>query len=110
MPVAELMLTKMMNNGSRKRIPGNIWVDSTVVVKTPRPRNRKRDTANAAMIARMTLATVAQVQMIRLFTKYRASGTVDHMSMNGWMVRFVGHHVKVPWTSARGLSEELTIA
>ena len=104
------MLTKMMNSGSRKRIPGNIWVDSTVVVKTPRPRNRKRDTANAAMIARITLATVAQVQMIRLFTKYRASGTVDHMSMNGWMVRFVGHHVKVPWTSASGLSEELTIA
>ena len=52
---------------------------------------------------------MAQLQTIRLFTKYRASGTVDQMSMNGWMVRFVGHHVKVPWTSASGLSEELTI-
>lgn len=39
-PVLLPMLTKMRNSGSRKRIPGNICVDSTVTVKTRLPRNR----------------------------------------------------------------------
>ena len=40
MPVAWLMFTKMRNSGSRNSTPGNICVDSTVVVKTLRPLNR----------------------------------------------------------------------
>ena len=38
MPVALPMLTKIRNSGSRKRMPGNIWVDSTVTVNTRLPR------------------------------------------------------------------------
>ena len=40
MPVALPMLTKIRNSGSRKRMPGNIWVDSTVTEKIRRPGNR----------------------------------------------------------------------
>jgi hypothetical protein len=32
--------TKITNSGSRNRIPGNIWVDSTVIENSWRPRNR----------------------------------------------------------------------
>ena len=39
-PVLLLMLTKIRKSGSRKRMPGNIWVDSTDTVKTLRPANR----------------------------------------------------------------------
>lgn len=39
MPVLFPMLTKIRNSGSRKRMPGNIWVESTVTVKTRLPRN-----------------------------------------------------------------------
>jgi len=34
------MLTKMRKRGSRKRMPGNIWVASTVPVKVLRPKKR----------------------------------------------------------------------
>ena len=40
-------------------MPGNIWVDSTVTEKTPRPRKRYRLTANAAKIATATEKTAA---------------------------------------------------
>jgi hypothetical protein len=33
-------LTKITNKGSRKRMPGNIWVESTVRVNADRPRKR----------------------------------------------------------------------
>src|SRR5690348_13129177 len=108
-PSELLMFTKIRNNGSRNSTPGNIWVDNTVVVNTLRPRNRNRDTANAARIAIATDATVAATDTIVLFTKYLASGTVFHMSTNGSSVRFDGHQVKAPWTSRSGFSDEVTI-
>ncbi len=40
MPVEFPMLTKIRYSGSRNRMPGNIWVDSTVTVNTLRPANR----------------------------------------------------------------------
>ena len=40
MPNVLLMLTKIMNSGSRNSTPGNIWVDRIVVVNALRPRNR----------------------------------------------------------------------
>jgi hypothetical protein len=43
------------------------------------------------------------------FTKYCARGTVDHMSMNGWMVMLVGIHVKSFCTSPSGFSAVVTI-
>ena len=55
--------------------------------------------AYAAKIAMTTLKTVATVQTTRLLAKYRASGTVLQMSMNGWMVRCVGSQWKSPCTS-----------
>jgi hypothetical protein len=39
------MLTKMRKSGSRKRMPGNICVDSTTPVNGRRPKNRYRETA-----------------------------------------------------------------
>ena len=58
----------------------------------------------------MTITTmVTLVMTIRLFTKYDASGTVDHMSMNGWMVRFCGHQVKAPCTSGSVFSDDVII-
>ena len=63
------MLTKIRNNGSRNKIPGNIWVDSTVPVNTLRPWNRWRETAYAAKIAMITLNTVEVTHTIRLFGK-----------------------------------------
>ncbi len=68
-PVAEWMFVKMRKSGSRKSTPGNICVDSTVVVNTERPRKVKRDTANAARTARTTLAIVADPDTITLLAK-----------------------------------------
>jgi hypothetical protein len=109
MPNWLLMFTKIRNNGSRNSTPGNICVDSTVVVNTDRPRNRNRDTANAARIAIATENTVAATDTIVLFTKYRARGTVFHMSTNGAGVRFDGHQVNAPCTSFSGLSDDVAI-
>jgi len=39
MPVAFPIDTKIRNSGSRNKIPGNIWVDSTTMVKIRLPRN-----------------------------------------------------------------------
>src|SRR5437773_4106274 len=104
-----LMFTKIRNNGSRNSTPGNICVDSTVVVNTVRPRNLNRDTANAARIAIATENSVAATDTIVEFTKYFASGTVFHMSTNGASVRFDGHQVNAPCTSFSGLSDEVAI-
>src|SRR4051812_31414896 len=46
---------------------------------------------------------------MRLFTKYDASGTVDHMSMNGWKVMVCGHQVKAAWTSDSGFTDDVTM-
>src|SRR5665647_3374718 len=51
----------------------------------------------------------AATDAMRLFAKYRASGTVDHIWMNGWNVMFWGHHWKSPWTSRSGLIAEVTM-
>src|SRR5690348_12838235 len=56
-----------------------------------------------------TLKTVATVHTTRLLAKYRANGTVLQMSMNGWMVRWVGSQWKSPCTSPRGLSDDVTM-
>src|SRR3954470_8056116 len=104
-----LMFTKIKNNGSRNSTPGNICVDNTVVVNAVRPRNRKRDTANAARIAIATETTVADTATIVLFTEYRASGTVFHMSTNGASVRFDGHQLNAPCTSFSGFSDDVII-
>ena len=45
MPVALPMLTKIRKSGSANRMPGNIWVDSTAVVKIRLPRKPYRLTA-----------------------------------------------------------------
>ena len=69
MPVSLLMFTKIRNSGSRNRMPGNIWVDRTVMEKTCRPWNRYRLTAYAARIATITEATARPPDTIRLFTR-----------------------------------------
>src|SRR4051794_11381038 len=46
---------------------------------------------------------------MRLFTKYEASGTVDHMSMKGWKVMFCGHQVKEACTSDNGFMDDVTM-
>src|ERR1019366_5715049 len=56
-----------------------------------------------------TLNAVAVTDTTRLLTKYRASGTVLHMSMNGLRVGCVGHQVKLPCTSPSGLIAEVTM-
>ena len=53
--------------------------------------------------------SVAALDTMRLFTKYDASGTVDHMSMNGWKVMFCGHQVKAACTSDSGFTDDVTI-
>src|SRR3978361_822967 len=108
-PVESLMLTKIRNSGSRNSTPGNICVDSTVLVKTVRPRKRNRDTETAAKLAIATRATVATTDTIVLLTKYRANGTVRHMSTNGAVVRWLGHQVKAPCTSLNGFSDDVSI-
>src|SRR5580698_3538359 len=109
MPVTWPRFTKITNSGSRNRIPGNIWVDSTAIVNTPRPRNRYRLTAYAASSATTTDATDAVVDTIRLFTRYRPSGIVDHMATNGDSVRWLGNQRNTPSTSGSGLSAEVSI-
>src|SRR5688572_24001594 len=108
-PVRFPTLTKMRNSGSRNRIPGNIWVDSTVTVNSRRPRKRYRLTAYAAKMATDTENTVAVPATITLFQKYFSSGTVRQMSTNGCTVTFDGHHRNGPCTSRSGLSAEVTI-
>src|ERR1035437_9275406 len=98
MPVAFPMEMKIRNSGSRNKIPGNIWVESTTTARTRLPRNRYRLTASAA-----------QVQTISELTKYRASGTVRRMAMFGLIVTCAGIQWNVPVTSCSGLSELLTI-
>src|SRR5664280_1276694 len=56
-----------------------------------------------------TLNAVDTTDTIRLFMKYRASGTVLHMSMNGLKVGWVGHQGKSPCTSPSGLIDEVTM-
>src|SRR2546421_11949262 len=100
----------MRNSGSRNRMPGNIWVASTVTENACRPRNRYRLMANATKMATDTENTDATPDTTRLFTRYRASGTVVHMSTNAFPVGWPGIHVNVPCTSFSGLAAELTIA
>src|SRR5256885_15065947 len=97
----------MRKSGSRNRMPGNIWVDSTVTEKACRPRKRYRLMANAAKIATATENTAAVPDTTRLFARYRPSGTVVHMSMNAWAVGWLGTHVKAPCTSLSGLAPEV---
>src|SRR2546423_1451842 len=100
----------MRNSGSRNRMPGNIWVASTVTENACRPRNRYRLIANATKMATATENTEAALDTTRLFTRYRASGTVLHMSTNACTVGWLGIHVKMPCTSFNGLAAELTMA
>ena len=44
-----------------------------------------------------------------LFTKYCASGTVRHMSTNGWNVNTDGHTVNAPCTSRNGFTEDTSM-
>lgn len=92
----------MRNSGSRNSTPGNIWVESTAVVKVLLPLKFQRETPYAANVAMTSENSVATVQTTSELTKYFASGTVDHMSMNGWKVMFVGIHVKSFCTSPSG--------
>ncbi len=50
-------------------MPGNIWVDSTVTVKAPRPANRYRLTAYAAMMATTTEKAIAEPETMTLLMK-----------------------------------------
>jgi hypothetical protein len=59
----------MRNSGSRNRIPGNIWVASTVTEKMPRPRNRYRLIANAAKMATATENTAATPDTTKLLIR-----------------------------------------
>lgn len=86
-------------------MPGNICVDSTVTVKTRLPRKLWRLTAYAANTAITTEQTVAAPATISEFTKYRASGIVDQMSMYGRIVSSLGSQRNSPETSASGFSE-----
>jgi len=56
-----------------------------------------------------TLNAVDTSDTTRLLTKYRPSGTVLHMSMNGLSVGWLGHQVKSPCTSPSGLIAEVSM-
>src|SRR6266511_2057593 len=100
----------MMNSGSRNRMPGNIWVDRTVMLNTPRPGKRYRLTASAAKMATVTEHAIATPDTTTLFRKYLPSGTVCQMSTKGRRVRRDGIQRKVDCTSTSGLTDELTSA
>src|SRR5690349_20096740 len=102
-------MTKSRNNGSRNSTPGNIWVASTASRNDSRPRKRQRLTAYAAMIATATDSTVAAAATTTELAKYRASGTVDHISTNGRRVGSVGIQRKALCTWLRGLTAVLTM-
>jgi hypothetical protein len=69
-----------MNSGSMKRIPGNICVESTTRLKTLLPAKRYLLRAYPARMAMATEITVAHPEMMILFKKYCASGTVCQIS------------------------------
>src|SRR5260370_33160424 len=56
-----------------------------------------------------TEATDAVVDTMMLFTRYRPSGIVDHMSTNGDTVMWLGNHRNAPSTSGSGLSDDVSI-
>ena len=55
------------------------------------------------------LTIVAEPATMSEFTKYDASGTVDHMSMYGWNVMCSGHQVKAPCTSGSDFTDDVII-
>src|SRR5579872_530973 len=108
-PVAFPSETKIRNSGSRNKMPGNICVESTTSMNTWRPRNRYRLTAYAAQTASSSDSIAAEVHTVTELTKYRASGTVRHISRYGRNVRCAGIQRNVPVTSCSGFSELLSI-